>query len=149
MHLAGGRGDEDHVAVAEVVAAGVGLAERREREGHDTADLLGERRGTQRELAVERGRPAHLLQPAERRGPLDGLVGDALLLRAAERVPVPGRADRRPLGDLAAVGEDADHALGGQVGLRAAEVEVEGRPRRLRAVVLGDLQAHRAGFSRG
>ena len=112
--------------------AGERLAVGGERERHGLADALREGGGEHRELAVEgeRRRPAQRLQRQRRRAPLDVLAhAPARPARSGRR-----RRSRRPAASRASTGchshgagSDDQRALGGEVGVRAAQVVVEDR----------------------
>src|SRR4051794_41981927 len=90
MDLRGRAGDEDRVAVVQVAAGVEGLAEAREAEGHDLADLLcvgGGEQGEARVLRREDGGRARRERPV-RPGPAAGGPEERVDLRGA-----PGRAD--------------------------------------------------------
>ena len=86
-------GDEDVVRPSlEVAAAGVGLAERRERERDGCGRLLGVRRRAHRERAVERERLAASAPAAARaRRPRARSARSAMSRSSAQRKPSSGR----------------------------------------------------------
>ena len=170
MQLAGRGGDQHVVGHRQVLAAGEGLAEGGEGEGHGAADLLGEDGGAHGGEGV--GGPG--LGPAQR---LEAALARPLLDLAHALVALVGPRPRVPAGVLPDAAEedrlpdrdDGQHlvdALGGEVGVGGAEVVVEDRlvghegeassgglrrsgracgRRRCRAVVTGDLRPPRSG----
>src|SRR5680860_862839 len=134
VQLAGRRGDQHVVVLAQVAPGGEGLAEGGEGEGDGAAGLLGEGRGPHREQRVAGPGlgPDRPRQPVGDGPPFD--LGDPLLATrpvrpgvAAEVLEEPTEQDRLPLGLLQlGVGEQPADPLRGQVRVRRTEIEVKG-----------------------